>query len=137
MIKGLLMAPCAAVVAFIGLNIFISDPLFLLGIPALIFLALLYMAIFSENIHFELEDDGILRYYKRSKLKNTYNLETCLVGYHSKSDGTSTDIAMHIHDMLNDTEEIIDCSPIGEKQFQNMYARLKGHTKEEPEVLRA
>ena len=131
------MAPCAAVVAYIGLNIFISDPLFLLGIPTLVFLMLLYLAIFSENIHFELDDEGTLRYYKRGKLKNTYNLESCLVGYHSKSDGTSTDISLHIHDMRNSLEEIIDCSPIGERQFQDMYAKLKGFTKEEPEVLKA
>ena len=137
MFKGLLMAPCAAVVAFFVLNIFVNNSLVLLGVPFLIFLTLIYLAVFSENIRFELDSDGTLRYFQKGKLKGSYRLEEYMVGYHSKSDGTSTDITLHILNASNGEEERIDCSPIGKRKFSDMYAKLKLHTKEEPEVLKA
>ena len=135
--KGLLMAPCAAVLLYFILNIFTTSKLILYGIPSLAFLLLLYIVIFSENIRFELDDTGILRYFKRGKLKKTYVLEEYLFGYRSRSDSTSTDVTLNILHIESNTEESIDCSPIGPRQFSDMYDRVKSYTKEEPEVLKA
>ena len=137
MLKGIIMAPCAAVVAYFILNIFINNTMAVLGIPALIFIALIYMAIISENIRFELEPNGTMRYFKKGKLRKIYNLEEYLIGYRSQSDGAGSDITLHIVHAESGTEEHIDCSPIGSRKFSNMYTQIKSYSKEEPEVLKA
>ena len=136
MFKGLLMAPCSAVLVFCILNMFVENEYILYGVPVLIFLVLLNMALFSENIRFEVDPDGTMRYYQKGKLKNTYKMEECLVGFHSKSDSTSADITLHILHVESGEEEDIDCSPIGPRRFADMYENLKALTKEEPEVLK-
>jgi len=137
MFKGLIMAPCAAAVVFFVLNFFVQDYLILFGIPGLIFLVLIYLAVISENIRFELDDLGKLRYYKKGRLKKEYVLAEYLLGFNSRSDGTTTDITLLIINIKNGAEEHIDCSPIGERKFSDMYARVKKYTKEQPEVLKA
>ena len=137
MLKGLLMAPCTAVLVFFVLNMFVGNSLILYGVPVLVFIVLIYMALFSENIRFELDGDGTMRYFKKGKLKKTYKLEEYLLGYHSKSDGTGHDISLRILHVESGEEESIDCSPIGARRFSDMYSSLKAHTNEEPEVLKA
>ena len=138
MFKGILMAPCSAVLIFFFLSLLnVRNNLLLFGIPGLIFLALLNMALFGENIRFELEQDGTLRYYRKGRLRSTFVLENCLLGYSSKSDGSDHDITLRIFDTESGGEESIDCSPIGRRRFADMYEAMKAFTKEEPEVLKA
>ena len=137
MVKGLLMAPCAAAIACFFLSMFVENALVLMGVPALIFLALIYMAIFSENIRFELEDNGTLRYFQKGKLKKTYKLEEYLFGYHKKSDSMTSDITMNIMHVESGAEESVDCSPLGASRFASMYEEIKLYMAGEPEVLRA
>jgi hypothetical protein len=103
--------------------------------------ALLYMAIFSENIYFELEEDGILRYYKGKVLQKTFDIKQCHVGYFRKSDRSfppSHDIRLKIFDPSQGEEEInIDCSPLGVNSFDEMYRTLDGLSANEPEELSA
>ena len=136
MLKGIIFAPCTAALIYFGLNFFMDDPKIIYGVPSLIFIALIYMAIFSENIRFELDSDGTMRYFKKGKLKHTYILEKCRVSYHSKSDGTGRDITLHIVHIESGLDDSIDCSPLGSRKFNDMYARLKACIKEEPEILK-
>jgi len=137
MFKGVLMAPCAAVVVFFILNMFVGNNLILFGVPVVVFFVFMNMALFSENIRFELDPDGTVRYYQKGRLKNTYKMEECVVGYHSRSDGSSHDIKLNILNVESGAEESIDCSPLGQRCFANLYENLKMHTNEEPEVLKA
>ena len=137
MIKGLVMAPCAAVLVYIVLSIFVDNYMILLGVSALVFLAILYITIFSENIRFEVNDDGTMRYFKKGKPQKIYILEEYRFGYNSKSDSISSDIILNILHIESGEEEYIDCSPIGLRKFSDMYEKLKKYSKEETEVLKA
>ena len=137
MLFSILLAPCAAVVVYIALNFFINTFWILICASALAFIILLYMAVFSENIRFELDDNGKMRYFKKGILKNTYELEQYLLSYHSKNGGGGTNITLHFHHIDSGKEESIDCSPLGKSCFADFYAEIKAYTKEQPEVLRA
>ena len=136
MLKGFLMAPCSAVLVYFVLNIFVDSTLILFGVSVLVFAVLLYVAVFSENIRFELDEDGTLRYFQKGRLKKTYKLEEYLLGYYSKSDRLTTDITLRILHAESGEEESLDCSPLGERNFHNLFTSIKAHTKEEPEVLK-
>jgi len=135
MLKGIVIAPCTAALIYFALNFFLDDVRIIYGASALIFISLVYIAIFSENIRFELED-STLRYFKKGKLRHTYPLEECRVSYHSKSDGTGSDITLYITHTASETQNIIDCSPLGSRKFNDMYAKMKACTREDPEVLK-
>jgi hypothetical protein len=139
MVKGLVIAPCSAFVLYLVVSAFIQNAVILYGVPLLVFVILIYSALFGENIRFEV-DGGELRYYKRGKLKNSFQLAGCRVGYRRKSETgllASHDISLQIIQTENGEETFIDCSPIGPRQFERMYALMKSKTPEEPEVLRA
>jgi hypothetical protein len=85
LIKGIIIAPfgglAAAIVLHFFLSIFIS---YIVG--GAITAILLYMAIFSENIRFELDGDGTFRYFKKGALRNTFNLPEYRIGYYAKTE---------------------------------------------------
>ena len=122
---------------YVVLGFFVKNESVLLGVSVFICLIILYIVIFSENIRFELDDSGTMRYFKKGRLQKTYLLEEYRFGYYSKSDGSKTDITLNILHVESGTEETIDCSPIGAGKFSNMYMKIKAHTKETIEVLKA
>ena len=139
MLKGIIGAPLAGVLVFFVLNMFVRDPRIQLGVPVLVMLAILYISIFSENVRFEVDGDGTFRYYKKGKLRETYRMEDCVVGYRRSSDGglfASHDINLQVL-TADGRETFIDCSPIGPRRFEQMYQQLRAHTSEGPEVLSA
>jgi hypothetical protein len=94
-------------------------------------LALLYMTFFSENIYFELDDDGSFRYYKRGKLKQAFALRQCRVNCRRKNESGffgSYDIKLRITDDKA-AETLIDAGPLGGDQFTEMFAEMEKYAK--------
>lgn len=138
MLKGIVSAPCAGLIVLFAASFFINDTRIVYGISIFVCLLILFISVFSENIRLELDKDGELRYYKGGKLRNSYTLEHCAVGYYRESDTgilASHDIKLHILDIASGEEWDIDCSPLGLLNFNNMFAEIKQYT-EEPEILR-
>lgn len=137
MLKGLIAAPVTTVLVFFVLNYFSNSVLLVLGIPALILVILLYITLFSERIRFELEESGELRYYKNGRLKEQLFLPDCQAGYYRKSNSGEHDISLKLLNQTTGREIGIDCSPLGLRRFEELYAQIKSATTEEPEVLQA
>jgi hypothetical protein len=97
--------------------------------------ALLYMAFFSENIYFELDDNGAFRYYRRGKEVQSFRLGDCRIGYRRKSQSGifgNHDINLQIVDGKENTVTI-DAASLGVDQFTGMYEEMEKHAiKEEP-----
>ncbi|MDL2233875.1 hypothetical protein LJC63_09920 [Ruminococcaceae bacterium OttesenSCG-928-L11] len=139
MLKGIIGAPFGGLVVYIALSFFVEDQRIVTGISAFICLLILYFSIVSESIRFELDNDGTFRYYKLGRVKHTFQLEDCLVGYHRRSEaGLLGDHNIDLQIVTEDGQEtIIDCSPIGLRRFERMYESMKQYTNEEPEVMQA
>jgi hypothetical protein len=141
LIKGFIIAPFTGFAVYIVLGLFVHNVILGLGIPLLIALGILYITVFSENIRFELEPDGVFRYYQRSTLQNTFNLKTCYVWYHRKSESglpPSHDITLKIQDTTTGEGEIgIDCGPLGLNQFDEMFADMEEFAIKDRAVLTA
>jgi hypothetical protein len=141
LVKGIVIAPVTGSAVYIVLGLFISNVIFGIGIPILVALAVLYITVFSEDIHFELEPDGVLRYYKRRVLQNTFNLKNCYVWYHRKSEGgfpPNHDITLKVLDTNAEGGEIwIDCGPLGLAQFNEMYTGMEDFAIKDKTVLSA
>jgi hypothetical protein len=100
----------------------------------------LYITVFSEDIYFELEPDGMFRYYKRRTLQNTFNLKNCYITYHRKSEGgfpPTHNITMTIVDAAEGGETGLDCSPLGLHQFNEMFGEMENFTIKDTTVLSA
>lgn len=140
LLKSLVSAPCAALFVYLAASFFTSDIRILYGLPILIFLALFYLAVFSENIRFELDGCGRLKYFQKGRLKQTFHLEECAAGYRQNSTGGffgSHDITLEVLCLTNGQATAIDCSPIGLRRFERMYEEIKEYADEEPEIIRA
>jgi hypothetical protein len=123
---------------------FTSNAIIGLGIPALVALGILYITVFSEDIYFEIEPDGVFRYYKRRVLQNTFNLKTCYIWYRRKSETgfpPTHDITLKVLDTsIEDAEEGevgIDCSSLGPNQFDEMFAAMEEFALKDKTVLSA
>ena len=140
MVKGLILAPLAAVGLYFVVSIFTNSLLLLYGISLAAFVLLLLSALFGDNVRFELDANGILRYYKMGRLKSTHNIPQCSVGYRRKSDSgflATHDIQLQIADPVNGNEVSIDCSGIGPGNFERMFERLQQYSGVQPGVLTA
>lgn len=140
MIKGIVIAPCTAMVVYLIMRFFVANRLVLVGVPLLLFAILLFMALFSENIKFEIDSKGKLTYYKMGKCVHSFHLPDCSVGYRRSSETSfppSHDIQMDICNLQDGSEETIDCSPLGLGRFEEMYAEIGRYSADEPEVLSA
>jgi hypothetical protein len=142
--KGIVIAFFTGAAAYIITGIFTGSAFFNLGISSLITLSILYITVFSEDIHFELEPDGLFRYYKRRILQNTFNLKNCYITYHRKSEGgfpPTHDITLTIVDTAVDTadggETGLDCGPLGLDQFNEMFGEMENFALKDTAVLSA
>jgi hypothetical protein len=110
---------------------------FLLGVAA--GAVLLFMAFFSENIRFELDDDGAFRYVKRGRLENSFALGLCRIGYRRKSQAGifgNNDISLKILDGEG-KETDLDASPIGTVQFMSMFEKMEKYAIKDEEPIKA
>jgi hypothetical protein len=138
--KGIVIAFFTGAVVYIIVGLFTGSALFGLGIPVLITLAILYITVFSEDIYFELEPDGLFRCYKRRILRNTFDLKSCYITYHRKSESgfpPTHDITLTIVDTALGGEAGLDCSPLGLSQFNEMFAEMENFTIKDTAVLSA
>ncbi|MCL2654528.1 MAG: hypothetical protein FWD65_02350 [Coriobacteriia bacterium] len=142
LIKSLLIAPLvtfAVGMLFLWVLQFYNPTwFFVLGVIviAAIFFGLLYSAIFGENLRFELSDDGTFSYYKGRKLKKSYDLTTSDLGYHQvkSANGATRRLSLRITDKEG-RPDIVECEPIGSKQFDEMFKEMQKYSKVEPERL--
>jgi hypothetical protein len=141
LIKGIIIALFTGFVIYIVLSWFISNAVAGLGIPALVALAILYITVFSEDIYFELEPDGVLRYYKRRIIQNTFDLKNCYIWYQRKSETgfpPSHDITLKVLNTgAEDGEVWIDCSSLGLDQFNEMFTTMEEFALKDKSVLSA
>ena len=128
-IVGILSAPAAAFFLFLLLGNFLSLMLTII-ISLLIFLSILYITIFSDNIKFVIDDDRkTMSYYEKGKLIKEYQLKKSVLTYHMKL-GHSSVIDLTING------ESIDCEPLGRNQFERMYKHLQKLVGVEPIILK-
>ena len=116
---------------FLGFIIsWFTEDMYIILIPAiLVSLWLLYSAIFSENIRFEIDEDGMFRYIKRKKIEKELNLKEYYCGYRTKvSDGTTDDLRLNLL-KTDDSEDKfdIDCTPLGTSKFHKMFFLIEGY----------
>jgi hypothetical protein len=138
MLKGIIIAPFSGILVFIVAQILLPVPVCaVLGVA--VAALIVYITIFSENIYFELEDDGTLRYFKKGTLQNTLDLSQYKIGYHRKTEWGilgNNDIRLQFLNTGGEESEI-DASPIGTTQFNEMFASMEKYAIKDVEVLAA
>jgi hypothetical protein len=138
LVRSILIAPFTGIVAYIIAQVFLPERVsFFLGMAA--GAVLLYMAFFSENIRFELDDDGVFRYVKRGRLENSFALGSCKIGYRRKSQSGilgNNDINLKILDGEG-KETDLDASPIGTDQFMGMFEKMEKYAIKDEEPITA
>lgn len=128
-IRSIALAVIAPIVIYLFASIFIQSSAVPLSLSALALLALLYMAVFNENIFFELEGSA-LRYYKKNTLRQEFDLTNSVTRYKIKSDmgfPPSHNISLYIARRGEDgtqNETCINCTPLGKGQFLKMYRQM-------------
>jgi hypothetical protein len=138
LVKGIIISPLSGILVFLLAQIFLSVPICaVLGI--LTAAALMYMTVFSENIHFELDDNGTFRYFQKGILKNTFELSKCSIGYYRKTEWGlfgNNDINLKILDAEGE-ETGIEAGPLGTGQFDDMFEEMEKYAIKNVEVLEA
>lgn len=71
----------------------------------------------SDRIHFEIEGNKF-RHYKKNKLIKEYDLNTSQIGYKTVTGGYADTFDLYIN------EDVIDCEPLGQLKFVQMYNDL-------------
>jgi hypothetical protein len=140
MIKGVIYAPFSAIVIVIIVSFFTVNRFILYGLAAAVFLAMLYIALISSNIYFEVTPDGKLRYFKGGSLKQSFDIAKCGVGYYRKSDSgflQSHTLWLKILPEGRTKEIQVDCDALGLNRFMEMYELLDKLSANEIETLSA
>ncbi|MCL2154245.1 MAG: hypothetical protein FWH53_01135 [Leptospirales bacterium] len=136
LIKGIVLTPFGALAAFIITQIFLPVHICaILGIA--VGLVLGYITIFSENISFELDGNGMFRYFKNGKLQNTFELSKYRIGYYRKTESGflgNVDIDLKLVDSEGE-ETGIDAGPLGTSQFDKMFEQMEKFAIKNIEVL--
>jgi hypothetical protein len=138
LVKGLITVPFSGIFVFIVAQIFL--PVVICGVLGVVAAAAIaYVTIFSEAIHFELDDDGTLRYFKRGTLQSTYELSKYRLGYHRKTEwGILGNNNIRLKFMDTDGKESeVDAGPLGTTQFDGMFAAMEGYAIKDVEQLTA
>ena len=129
LVWSLILAVGGGVFLWFVISIFTENSLIIYGISGGLFAIMTYMAIFSENIKFEITGSNF-KYYKRAKLVNDLDLKEYTSGYRQKSsDGSVDDITLTL--VNKKTEEVIqiDATPIGSRKFFEMYELIDVYAK--------
>jgi len=138
MLKGIIIAPFSGIVLFIVAQILLPTLVCaVLGVAAAALIV--YITVFSENIYFELDDDGVFRYFKKGTLQNTLDLSKYKVGYHRKTDWGilgNNDIRLQFLSAEGEESEI-DAGPLGTTQFNEMFESMEKYAIKDVEVLAA
>jgi hypothetical protein len=138
LIKGLITAPFGGLFVFIVAQFFLPATICgILGVVAAA--AIAYITIFSEAIHFELDDDGALRYFKKGNLQSTYELSKYRIGYHRRTEWGilgNNNIRLKFMDTAG-TESELDAGPLGTTQFDEMFAAMEKYAIQDVEQLPA
>lgn len=118
---------------------FFTDNYLLLGAVSAVLLVL-YLAwvLIGSRLKFEL-DGSELRYYRRGKMLQVFDLKQSSLRYVVNTRGTDSTISFYITDHSKSEEEhYIDCSPLGANRFQKMYEDLRtlSQSAVAPEVLK-
>ncbi|CAM3449233.1 hypothetical protein [Erysipelothrix anatis] len=104
-----------------------------IGLSALIFLWMLKMLVVDEKVVVTVDDTGLT--YKSGSKESRYNFENCQFGYKTVSSQGSTD-TINLYVYQGDQEIMLNCEPLGPRQFDELFNILKGHTvKDEPQRL--
>ena len=98
---------------------------------------LLYLAIFSENISFEIGEDGNFKYIQRGNVKLELNLKEYYCGYRTKtSDGSADDLTLRLYKADDSEAQInLDCTALGISKFHKMYALIESYAAKEDNKL--
>ena len=140
MIKGVIYAPCSALVLVIIAGFFTDSQTVIYGAGAAGFFALLYIALIGSNIRFELSSGGRLRYFKGGSERQSFDITKCRVGYARESDMSlfgSHSLTLKILPDGSDDEVRIDCDALGLDGFLEMFKLLDEISLNETEVLSA
>jgi hypothetical protein len=138
LIKGIIIAPFGGLVAAIILHFFLSAFISYITGGAITAI-LLYMAIFSENIRFELDGDGTFRYFKKGALRNTFNLSEYRIGYYAKTESGvfgNNDIQLKLLNTEGE-ETDIEATSLGTSRFYSMFAEMEKYAIKNVETLTA
>ena len=140
MILGVISAPFSAFVVYFVGSVFTENQMILIGASAGICIAVIYISVFGENITLELEG-SMLRYYRRRKLKYEFDASACSFRYKIVSGSgllSSSDISLYVTDMSDELqkETQLDCSPIGQKRFHELFELLEELARHEIPVIR-
>jgi len=140
MLTGIIGAPFAGLVVFIIGSFFTENQTLLTGIAVAVVILVLFVTVFGENIRVEVGDKE-LRYYKNGGLKKSYALDRIVVGYRARIEHGlfgNQNITLRIFDTDKQEEETLDCSPLGKRRFDRLFAYLDEHTVQlEEDVLKA
>jgi hypothetical protein len=140
LVKGLILALFAPVAGVIILSFITQNVLIQIAVAAALLALMVWMVVFGENIRFEVDTNGRLRYYKRGKLKNEFELARCMLGYHRRTQRGvfgNSDIHLQISETDTGKDYNIDCSPLGASRFNRMYETIDGFSQNEKPVLKA
>jgi hypothetical protein len=138
MIKGIILAPFAGLAVFVLGQIILPFPLcIVLGLAAAAFIV--HTTVLGEDIYFELDDNGLFRYFCRKKEKNTFELSKFHLGYFRKTEwgilGNNTIRLKLVNQEGEETE--IDAGPLGTTQFYKMFEEIEKFAIKDTEVLEA
>jgi hypothetical protein len=138
MIKGLIEVPFSGLLVFVLAQFLLPLPVcFILGAVAAA--VVLYITVVSENICFELEDDGTLRYFKKGALQNTFQLSEYRVGFYRRTEWGilgNNNIELKLLDAEGKETEI-EAGPLGTSQFDKMFEEMEKYAIKNVEVLAA
>jgi hypothetical protein len=138
MIKGIIMAPFGGLLVFVLAQLFLP-PFLLCAVLGAAAAVIVYLAVFSKNIYFELDDSGTFRYFKKGTLRNTFELSKYRTGYYRRTEWGlfgSTDINLKLLDAEGEETEI-DAGPLGRARFEEMYKEMEKYAIKDIEVLDA
>lgn len=138
LIRGVVISPFSGLLVFFLGQILL--PVWICAILAVIITGVIaYIAVFSENIYCELDDNGAFRFFQKGSLKNSFELGKCRIGYQRKTEWGilgNNDIKLQIIDDENE-ETFLDASPLGTTQFDDMFAAMQKHAIQDTEALSA
>ena len=96
----------------------------------------LYNIIWGDRISFTISETGQCQYFQGGKEKHTFALSSCDIGYHRVKDmnGGLYSLKIRITDSAG-TTTVLDCEPLGNRQFDKMFSQMQEFNRSEPDRL--